>query len=151
MSNFVNIMDIIYPVGSIYQSMNVTSPASLIGGTWTQVTTFLYGSTLSKRTGGEATHTLSLNEMPAHSHNGSTGEAGGHSHLVDARIIAWYGQGGGNVLQGAGNYFGSVGTYGGQYTTEVGHHTHAIASNGGGGAHNNLPPYTTCYIWYRTA
>lgn len=33
MSDFVNLMDIIYPVGSIYQSMNATSPASSIGGT----------------------------------------------------------------------------------------------------------------------
>lgn len=151
MSNFVNLMDIIYPVGSIYQSMNATSPASSIGGTWTQLKTFLYGSTTAKNTGGEATHTLSLNEMPAHSHNGSTGGAGKHNHNVDARIIAWYGQGGGNVLQGSGNYFGSVGSFGGQSTSEVGNHTHTIASNGGGKAHNNLPPYTTCFIWYRTA
>lgn len=104
MSNFVNLMDIIYPVGSIYQSMNATSPASSIGGTWTRLNTFLYGSTTAKNTGGEATHTLSLNEMPAHSHNGSTGEAGKHNHSIDGRIIAWYGPGGGNVLQGAGNY-----------------------------------------------
>lgn len=151
MSNFVNLMDIIYPVGSIYQSMNETSPASSIGGTWTRLNTFLYGSTTAKKTGGEATHTLSLNEMPAHNHDGSTGGAGAHSHTVDGRIIAWYGQGGGNVLQGAGTYFGSVGTFGGQYTSDASNHTHAIASNGGGQAHNNLPPYTTCFIWYRTA
>ena len=151
MSNFVNLLDIVYPVGSIYQSMNATSPASTIGGTWTQLKTFLYGWTQSKLTGGEATHTLSLNEMPTHSHGGSTGGAGNHNHNVDGRIIAWYGPGGGNVLQGAGNYFGSVGAYGGQGTSSVGDHTHTIASNGGGQAHNNLPPYTTCFIWYRTA
>ena len=151
MSNFVNLMDIIYPVGSIYQSMNAISPASSIGGIWTRLDTFLYGSTTAKNTGGEATHTLSLNEMPAHNHNGSTREAGKHHHSVDERIIAWYGPGGGNVLQGSGNYFGAVGTFGGQNTYEAGNHTHAIASNGGGQAHNNLPPYTTCFIWYRTA
>lgn len=151
MSNFVNLLDIVYPVGSIYQSMNETSPASTVGGTWTQLKTFLYGATASKQTGGEATHTLTVNEMPSHNHSGSTGGAGGHNHNVDERIIAWYGPGGGNVLQGAGNYFGSVGTYGGRGTSSVGDHTHTIASNGGGQAHNNLPPYTTCFIWYRTA
>lgn len=151
MSNFVNLMDIVYPVGSIYQSMNATSPASTVGGTWTQLKTFLYGATASKKTGGEATHTLTVNEMPSHNHSGSTGGAGGHNHNVDGRIIAWYGPGGGNVLQGTGNYFGSVGAYGGQGTSSVGDHTHTIASNGGGQAHNNLPPYTTCFIWYRTA
>ena len=68
MSNFVNLLDVIYPVGSIYQSMSATSPASTIGGTWTQLKTFLYGSTTAKQTGGEATHTLTTNEMPRHAH-----------------------------------------------------------------------------------
>lgn len=151
MSNFVNLLDIVYPVGSIYQSMDEKSPVDFIGGTWTKIKTFLYGADTAKETGGEATHTLSLNEMPAHSHNGSTGGAGNHNHSIDGRIIAWYGPGGGNVLQGAGNYFGSVGSYGGQYTSNSGDHTHTIVSNGGGQAHNNMPPYTTCFIWYRTA
>ena len=140
MSNFVNLMDIIYPVGSIYQSMNATSTASSIGGTWTRLNTFLYGSTTAKNTGGEATHTLSIKEMPAHSHSGSTGEAGGHGPTIDGRIIAWYGQGGGNVLQGTGDYFGAVGIFGGKYTSDVGDHTHTIASDGGG-KHT-----TTCHL-----
>ena len=69
MSNFVNLLDIVYPVGSIYQSMSETSPASTIGGVWTQLKTFLYGSTTAKQTGGEATHTLTVNEMPNHTHD----------------------------------------------------------------------------------
>nr|DAF81064.1 MAG TPA: baseplate protein [Caudoviricetes sp.] len=69
MSNFVNLLDVVYPVGSIYQSMSVASPASIIGGTWTQLKTFLYGSTTAKQTGGEATHTLTVNEIPAHAHS----------------------------------------------------------------------------------
>ncbi len=76
MSNFVNLMDIVYPVGSIYQSMNATSPASSIGGTWTQLKTFLYGSTTAKQTGGEATHKLTVNEMPAHKHHITNKPAG---------------------------------------------------------------------------
>ena len=69
MSNFVNLLDIVYPVGSIYQSMSATSPASTIGGTWTQLKTFLYGSTTAKQTGGEVTHTLTVDEMPSHTHD----------------------------------------------------------------------------------
>ena len=68
MSNFVNLLDIVYPVGSIYQSMSATSPAESIGGTWTKIKTFLYGADTANKTGGEATHTLSLNEMPKHNH-----------------------------------------------------------------------------------
>lgn len=68
MSNFVNLLDIVYPVGSIYHSMNATSPADSVGGTWTKIKTFLYGADTAKETGGEATHTLTVDEMPKHHH-----------------------------------------------------------------------------------
>lgn len=68
MSNFVNLMDIVYPIGSIYQSMSVTSPASTIGGTWTKINTFLYGADTVGQTGGEKMHTLTIMEMPTHAH-----------------------------------------------------------------------------------
>lgn len=68
MSNFVNLLDIVYPVGSIYQSMNATSPADFIGGTWTKIKTFLYGADTSQEAGGEAEHTLTKEEMPKHNH-----------------------------------------------------------------------------------
>lgn len=68
MSNYVNLLDIIYPVGSIYHSMDATSPADFIGGTWTKIKTFLYGADTANQTGGEATHTLTVNEMPTHQH-----------------------------------------------------------------------------------
>lgn len=68
MSNFVNLLDIVYPVGSIYHSMNATSPADSVGGTWTKIKTFLYGADTAKETGGEAMHTLTIDEMPKHNH-----------------------------------------------------------------------------------
>lgn len=68
MSNFVNLLDIVYPVGSIYQSMSATSPADFIGGTWTKINTFLYGADTAKETGGEAEHTLTTSEIPSHFH-----------------------------------------------------------------------------------
>ena len=68
MSNFVNLLDIVYPVGSIYQSMSATSPADFIGGTWTKIKTFLYGADTAQETGGEAEHTLTKEEMPKHNH-----------------------------------------------------------------------------------
>ena len=77
----------IYPVGSIYMSVNSTSPASLFGGTWEQLKDrFLIGAGNSyevNATGGEATHTLTIDEMPKHSHqnrlsgdNASSGDQG---------------------------------------------------------------------------
>ena len=68
MSNFVNLLDIIYPVGSMYFSVTNTSPANSVGGTWTKIKTFLYGADTANQTGGEAIHTLTVDEMPSHSH-----------------------------------------------------------------------------------
>lgn len=64
------IVDIIYPVGSIYMSRNSTSPASLFGGTWTAIEDkFLMtkGSTYTQA-GGSASVTLQEANLPAHSH-----------------------------------------------------------------------------------
>ncbi len=72
-----------FPVGAIYQSYAAASPASLFGGTWTQIQNrFLVGvgsSYAAGATGGEATHKLTVNELPSHSHNYSYPgyEAGG--------------------------------------------------------------------------
>ena len=89
MSNFVNLLDIVYPVGSIYQSMNATSPASTVGGTWTQLKTFLYGSTTAKQTGGEATHTLTVNEMPNHTHDMNY-SLSGTNLSIPSNVGNWY-------------------------------------------------------------
>lgn len=66
------IADKIYPIGSIYMSMNATSPSTFFGGTWVKIEgCFLLGSSSSYSlgvTGGEAKHTLTVEEMPSHSH-----------------------------------------------------------------------------------
>lgn len=73
----VNIMDIIYPVGSIYETMDSSfNPSKSFGGTWERIKgKVLVGvdesdSTFrsSKLTGGEKSHTLTINEMPSHEH-----------------------------------------------------------------------------------
>lgn len=128
MSNFVNLLDIVYPVNSIYQSMSATSPATSIGGTWTQLNTFLYGSTTAKQTGGEATHKLTVDEMPPHKHHISTKPAGN------------------NVAHDLPYQIGAAGLdYSNTFIDKY------VESEGRGQEHNNLPPYTTCFIWYRTA
>lgn len=101
MSNFVNIMDIIYPVGSIYQSMSTTSPADFIGGTWTKIKTFLYGADAAKETGGEATHTLTIDEMPNHSHYFDGNWPLVASGPAVQGMNAWWGEG--NVSTGMRN------------------------------------------------
>lgn len=79
----------IFPVGSIFTSVNNVNPASFIGGTWER---FGKGKVLvgvdeddsdfneSQKTGGEKEHTLSYAEMPMHNHMAYAASAGAHSH-----------------------------------------------------------------------
>ena len=85
-----------YPVGSIYMSVNATSPADIFGGTWERIQgRFLLSATdngnsgasqAAGNTGGEATHTLSKSEMPQHNHTftgtavTSSANNRGHTH-----------------------------------------------------------------------
>lgn len=113
----------VYPVGSIYMSVNSTSSATLFGGTWQRIQDrFLIaaGSTYNAGgTGGEAEHVLTVNEMPSHSH-----AYGGYAGQED---------------------FGETGS---QIRNDG---TRRTSSTGGGAAHNNMPPYLSVYAWKRTA
>ena len=127
------LFDIVYPVGSIYMSVSSTSPATLFGGTWERIQDrFLLAagsSYTAGNTGGEAAHTLTVNEMPAHSHAIYSGYGDIVSNVSDAyRYQTW-----GNHDRGW--KIGNLGTN----------------SIGGGAAHNNMPPYLAVYMWKRTA
>jgi|GEM_PF-1303457 len=123
-----------YPIGSIYTSVVNTSPSTLFGGVWTA---FATGRTLVgidttqaefntiEKAGGAKTHTLTVPEIPGHTHvqrvtTGNTGTALRNDYSSDGRGLI-YDQG-----------------------VET-----SIA--GGGLAHNNLQPYITVYMWKRTA
>ena len=116
--------DKIYPIGSIYMSMNGTNPATLFGGTWEQLKDrFLLGAgnTYSAgSTGGETTHKLTIAEMPSHMH-----------HMKVA--------GGGNLYDGV-----TIGP--GAYTSNEN-----TSEEGDDQPHNNMPPYLAVYMWKRTA
>ena len=78
--NSSDLFDLIYPVGSIYLSVNNTSPATLFGGTWEQIKdTFLLGAgddyTLGN-TGGEASVKLTISEIPVHQFHSTGSESG---------------------------------------------------------------------------
>ena len=122
----------IYPVGAIYMSTSSTSPASLFGGTWEQIQNrFLLAAGSSYTagdTGGEATHTLTANEIPAHSHAIYSGYGDIVSNVSDAYRYQKWGS------SDRGWKTGNLGTN----------------SIGGGAAHNNMPPYLAVYVWTRT-
>lgn len=93
-----SLVDIIYPIGSIYMSVNAVNPATLFGGIWQAIRgRFLLaagGNYALGSTGGSASKQLSINEMPAHNHtvtiqNGGAGtytqnttQAGSHNHAI---------------------------------------------------------------------
>lgn len=124
-----------YPVGKIIMSTTNTNPSTYLGfGTWK-----LWGSgrvpvgvdtndsdfNEAEKTGGEKTHTLTVEEMPVHSHMGGVKSAGS----------------GINEHNQWGNDTTQKDNMGDTYT----------GNTGGNQAHNNLQPYITCYMWKRTA
>lgn len=119
------LLDLVYPVGSIYIAYHHTSPAELFGGTWTRMQDcFLWACAASEsigETGGEKTHVLTVNEMPSHRHDVDYAGTSGNSYgFVDST---------------------SAGSSGMQRTSYT----------GGGAAHNNMPPYVSVAVWRRTA
>lgn len=146
------LLDVIYPVGSIYMSVNATSPQTLFGGTWERlVDRFLIGAGNGYSVGavgGETTHTLTVSEMPVHSHGVYDP---GHGHGFNQGVFrnnAGSGSGA-NVQQDGGNNNTSNPYISAPYVysnyTGIG-----IYDNGGGGSHNNMPPYLAVYMWKRT-
>ena len=116
-----------YPVGSIYLSVTDTDPATLFGGTWERIGgRFLIGADdtyAAGSTGGEAEHTLTIDEMPKHNHGIDNYNTAGNTTpflTVQAQDKVGFG----NNIQ--------------------------TMYAGGGKAHNNMPPYLSVYMWKRT-
>ena len=160
-----------------WASNDPTSPASFIGGTWERVEgEFIMGASSAYpvgTTGGSATHTQTVAEMPSHnhsgatgsagshSHSGSTGDAGGHNHTVSSAAVTKYGL---TTLIGEGTTeYGFQSNSSTPTTSWVGNHTHtvsissagahthtvSIGSTGSGQAMSILNPYYALYIWVR--
>jgi len=153
--NGKSILDLTYPVGSIYMSVNSTNPGTLFGGSWTQLQNrFLLGAGSSYSagaTGGSATVTLTSDQMPSHTHTqASCTNPGDHRHTVPNNRSPASGSTNGPIFESWPGGTGSTRTH---YTSYTGGHTHTITLNntGGGKAHDNMPPYLVVYMWKRTA
>lgn len=138
-----------YPIGSVYMSTSSTSPATLFGGSWSNITDrFLVGAGSSYgagSTGGSSTHvhstgehTITTNEMPSHTHwAGRSNQGGGRTDWG----LTGGGAHGGNVLLNPGNGSCDTGYSGSNWS-----HNH-----GNTGSSSTIPPYYAVYIWVRTA
>lgn len=118
------VLDDAYPVGAVYISYASTSPASLFGGTWTAITGRFPYFNAGTGTGGSNTHTLTVEQIPSHSHSSARIASNDSGVAADTHgATTWTSK---NWLQNTG-------------------------TTGGGGSHNNMPAYQTLYAWRRTA
>ena len=121
-----------FEIGDLFFTTNNTNPSNRFGGTWEL---YAKGKTIVgidpddtdfnsiNKTGGEKTHTLTINEMPEHNHSMAYGTNTSSPGF------------GVTVAAGDGPY----------YTTQI------IQNEGGNQAHNNLQPFIVSYIWINTA
>lgn len=127
-------VNLLYPVGSIYISIDSKNPSDIFGGTWERIKgKMLIGVdeddidfNVSCKTGGEKEVTLTNGQMPEHYHTVKAGTNVPSATNGDSFII------------GYGGAFGQNGSRNTQ-------------STGKGQPHNNMPPYYTVYIFLRTA
>lgn len=131
------LLEKVYPVGSIYISANRVSPQVFLGGTWEP---FAYGRTLvgvddsdsspdmdfaePLKTGGEKTHQLTIEEMPSHNYSIKKQVDNNSGNKI-------------SVGSGSASLF---------YQLDD---TVKTNNTGGGQAHNNMQPYITVYMWRR--
>ena len=128
-----------YPIGSLYVTGDDTfDPNEAEGwqGTWAKIEgRFILGSSDDyevNNVGGEAKHTLTINEIPSHSHYD---ESTPNKNLVlGGNTLDIYGYSGVGATESQGFQWGK-----------------GVWPEGGGQAHNNMPPYEVKHIWERTA
>jgi len=130
-----DILNFTYPIGSIKITTTAENPGLTLGGTWERWGNgrMLLGVdendadfALAEQIGGEKTHTLTTEEIPAHTHTTTIPTDGSG---ITARE------------QGTTENALALGMSSDVESTSI----------GGGAAHNNMPPYITCYLWKRTA
>ncbi len=155
----------IYPVGSIYMSVNNTNPDGFFGGIWVpwgsgrvpvgvDITDADFNTV--EKTGGSSEVALTEAQLATHTHiqNEHNHTQNAHSHVATTRTTT-YGQGYQDAWRcmsfvGTNNDFAQNVNTGNATATNIA--TTATNQNAGSGqAHDNKMQYITCYMWKRTA
>ena len=150
-------IDKIYPIGSIYISANNINPTSIFGGVWEQIKDVFLLSDGDVYVGGNiggsamhahttAGHTLTVAEMPSHTHTPNS-----HKHSVDAHFSSASGGTYDAYFYNSSANLKQVTRYT-EYTTATNQNTGGggIHSHGDTGSASSLPPYLVVYMWKRT-
>ena len=145
------ILDLIHPVGSVYASVNSTSPATLFGGTWQQITDDAYFKIVTANAGElggtAADHKIPVGSLPAHNHSASASSVGDHSHKMYSGYVTY--QGGSATANSPATANPDWG--GDQWSGGAGGHSHTITVNNTGDGNAYYPYYYGIYAWVRTA
>ena len=169
MSNFVNLLDIVYPVGSMYFNTSGVSPVDTIGGTWEQIKDANIAATGDKFASEYiGSYKINKKQLPHHAHvlmqNRSKSDLDTLDKLGDTELEMWT-----NVSNASTNWskHKTIASYwmnsGQQYNVQDG--TLAYASGGKtswlnllyawqmphGGGQDYYPYSYACYVWKRTA
>ncbi len=132
-----------YPIGSYYWSSNSTNPGNMFGGSWEQIKdVFILAAGdeyAAGTTGGTATHMLTKEEMPIHSHRFKANYGSDGIRFV----VPTESKGSGtSSIKKEGNA-----SYPGDWVDQ----TWGTTNSGSGMSHNNMPPYLVAYCFRRTA
>ena len=132
------LIDNVYPVGSIYMSVNSANPSTLFGGTWQRIQgRFLFAADSAHAagsTGGEETHKLTASEIPDHKHSINF-----YKNCVPSKGVS-----------DSVAIYPAYGYPEGDYKRYP-YEEYTSTMQGGDQPHNNMPPYLAVYIWKRTA
>ena len=132
MATWVNLMDIVYPIGAFYISNTSTSPSSTIGGIWSQITNAaIRGATSTGYTGNDSC-TLTVNQIPSHKHSA----ANCFYRTPGSPDMSQY------VFADKANLDSDTKPGTGKFQT---------TATGGGQSHSIVQRSYNCYVWYRTA
>lgn len=144
---FVNLMSVLYPVGSVYMSVSSTSPSSLIGGTWSEI----IGATLAAGNGGYASagayggsNNITVAQLPSHTHQADTSNPNRHYSLYNIQS----GRCGKLTVSSAGSTNTRY-VYASNYGYEDLADTDHVGYTGDGDAF--YPRHYSLHVWRRTA
>lgn len=107
MSNFVNLLDIIYPIGSMYFSVTDISPASSVGGTWEQIKDTVLAASGDSYAGSadkyDGKKYILCQQMPFHTHELNIADVNAVNFTFSANAISASGYKWSNHLAGNSN------------------------------------------------
>lgn len=154
---FINMLEVVYPVGSVYISTAATSPASFIGGTWEQVKGAVLGATGANSFGNAATYggglKISTNQMPSHNHSAVNAENGDLAYtFMVCRSLALNALSRTRVqVPSSGNYYTITSNRSASDSADVDDIGANQYTSSTGRGQNYIPYHFAVYIWYRVS